>query len=79
FQGDGLATFFDVHDIPTGVRFDRAILLQVRVSAVVAVHTDSYSSREWCRREIIEAKRWNVPLVVANCIADADERGFPYM
>lgn len=79
FQGDGLATFFDVHDIPTGVRFDRVILQQVRVSAVVAIHTDSYSSREWCRREIIEAKRWNVPLVVANCIADADERGFPYM
>ncbi|TIP80031.1 MAG: toll/interleukin-1 receptor domain-containing protein, partial [Mesorhizobium sp.] len=79
FKGDGLATFFDVHDIPTGVRFDRAIVQQVRVSAVVAIHTDSYSSREWCRREIIEAKRWNVPLVIANCIADADERGFPYM
>lgn len=79
FQGDGLATFFDVHDIPTGVRFDRAILHQVRVSAVVAIHTDSYSSREWCRREIIEAKRWSVPLVVVNSIADAEERGFPYM
>jgi hypothetical protein len=79
FQGDGLATFFDVHDIPSGVRFDDAILHHVRFSAVVAIHTDSYSSREWCRREIIEAKRWNVPLVVSNCIADADERGFPYM
>jgi hypothetical protein len=79
FEGDGLASFFDVHDIPTGVRFDRAILQQVKVSAVVAIYTDSFSSREWCRREIIEAKRWNVPLVVANCIADKDERGFPYM
>lgn len=79
FKGDGLSTFFDVRDIPSGVRFDRAILQQVRVSAVIAIHTDSYSSREWCRREIIEAKRWNVPLVVANCIADADERGFPYL
>ena len=78
FDGNGLASFFDVHDIPTGVRFDRAILQQVKVSAVVAIYTDSYSSREWCRREIIEAKRWNVPLVVANCIADKDERGFPY-
>ncbi|OYZ71857.1 MAG: hypothetical protein B7Y06_13155 [Burkholderiales bacterium 24-55-52] len=79
FEGDGLASFFDVKDIPTGVRFDKAILLQVRVSAVVAVHTDSYSSREWCRREIIEAKKWNVPLVVANCISDTDQRSFPYM
>ena len=46
---------------------------------MVAIHTDSYSSREWCRREVIEAKRWNVPLVVANCISDLDDRGFPYM
>jgi hypothetical protein len=78
-RGDGLATFFDVHEIPAGLRFNKVILQHVKVSAVVAVHTDSYSSREWCRREIIEAKRWNVPLVVANCISDLDERGFPYM
>lgn len=79
FEGDGLASFFDVHDIPTGLRFDKVLLQQVKVSAVVAIHTDSFSSREWCRREIIEAKRWNVPLVVADCISDTDERGFPYM
>jgi hypothetical protein len=49
------------------------------VSAVVAIHTDSYSSREWCRREILEAKRHNVPLVVANCMTNFEERCFPYM
>jgi len=75
----GLASFFDVKDIPTGIRFDKVILSQVRVSAVVAIYTDSFSSREWCRLEIIEAKRWSVPLVVANCISDTDERGFPYL
>lgn len=79
YDAQGLGSFFDVKDIPTGTRFDRVLLAQVRVSAVVAIHTDSFSSREWCRREIIEAKRYNVPLVVANCIQDADERGFPYM
>lgn len=78
-DGQGFSSFFDVKDIPTGTRFDRVLLAQVRVSAVVAIHTDSFSSREWCRREIIEAKRYNVPLVVANCIQDADERGFPYL
>lgn len=77
--GHGLASFFDVHDIPAGLRFHKVLLLQVRVSAMVAIHTDSYSSREWCRKEVIEAKRHNVPLVVANCINDLDERGFPYM
>lgn len=78
-EGDGLASFFDVHDIPAGLRFNQVILKKVKVSAVVAIHTDSYSSREWCRREIIEAKRSNVPLVVANCINDLDERSFPYL
>jgi hypothetical protein len=78
-EGDSLASFFDVHDIPAGLRFNKVILEMVRVSAVVAIHTDSYSSREWCRREIIEAKRCNAPLVVANCIHDLDERSFPYM
>lgn len=77
--GHGLAAFFDVHDIPAGLRFHNVLLQQVRISAMVAVHTDTYSSREWCRREVIEAKRHNVPLVVANCISDLDERGFPYM
>ena len=78
-SGRGLAAFFDVHDIPAGLRFSNVLLQQVKASAVIAVHTDSYSSREWCRREIIQAKRWNVPLVVANCIEDLDERGFPYL
>jgi len=77
--GHGLSSFFDVHDIPAGLRFQKVLVQQVRVSAMVAIHTDSYSSREWCRREVIEAKRWNVPLVVANAISNLDERGFPYM
>ena len=74
-----LSSFFDVHDIPAGLRFDEVLLHQVRASAVVAIHTDSYSSREWCRREVIEAKLWNVPLVVANCISNLDDRSFPYL
>jgi hypothetical protein len=77
--GQDLSSFFDVHNIPAGLRFHKVLLQQVRVSAMVAIHTDSYSSREWCRREVIEAKRWNVPLVVANCLSQIDERGFPYM
>lgn len=78
-KGSGLESFFDVYDIPPGLRFNQVLLHQVRVSAVVAIYTDSYSSREWCRREIIEAKVHNVPLVVMNSIIDLDERGFPYM
>lgn len=79
YDTPGMDSFFDVNDIPAGLRFQKVLLHKVRVSAMVAIHTDSYSSREWCRKEIIEAKRWHVPLVVANSISDIDERGFPYM
>lgn len=75
----GLDSFFDVLDIPPGVKFNEALFAKIPVSAVVAIHTDSFSSREWCRREIIEAKRHNRPLVIANCMSDRDERGFPYL
>ncbi|MEA2940706.1 MAG: hypothetical protein QOD09_1235 [Bradyrhizobium sp.] len=78
-QDRGYDAFFDVFDIPIGQRFDRVLLLKVKKSAVVAIHTDSYSSREWCRKEMIQAKKHDVPVVVADCIDEIDERGFPYM
>ena len=55
------------------------MLLHIGTSAVVALHTDSYSSREWCRREVIEAKRRHVPMIVVDCLHNADPRGMPYM
>jgi hypothetical protein len=74
-----LKGFFDARNIPPGVSFKQVLERNVRTSAVVAIHTDSYASREWCRREILEAKRYNVPLVVANCVVDFEDRGFPYL
>ena len=74
-----LTSFFDVYDIPPGQPFDLVILDQIDTGAVVAVHTDSYSSREWCRREVIEAKRRQVPMIVVDCVRDTDPRGIPYL
>ena len=75
-----LGSFFDVHDIPPGLPFDEVLLHQIGTSgAVVAVHTDSYSSRAWCRREVIEAKRRMVPMIVVDCLQDVDPRGMAYL
>ena len=46
---------------------------------MLAIYTDSYSSREWCRREVIAAKRNDVPMVVADCLDAGDDRAFPYL
>ena len=61
-----LDSFFDVYDIPPGLSFGEVLLHQIGAGAVLAVHTDSYSSREWCRREVIEAKRRMVPMIVVD-------------
>ena len=74
-----LGSFFDVHDIPPGLPFDEVLLHQIGAGAVVAVYTDSYSSREWCRREVIEAKRRLVPMIVVDCLRDVDPRGMAYL
>ena len=74
-----LDSFFDVYDIPPGQSFIEVLLHQIDAGAVVAVHTDSYSSREWCRREVIEAKRRLVPMIVVDCLRDVDPRGMAYL
>ncbi len=79
-QGNSpLASFFDVYDIPPGLPFEEVLLHQIGAGAVMAVHTDSYSTREWCRREVIEAKRRLVPMLVVDCVRDVDPRGMPYL
>ena len=74
-----LDSFFDVTDIPPGLPFADVLSERVGSGAVLAVHTDSYSSREWCRREVIEAKRRGVPMVVADCVRHEDPRSMPYL
>ena len=74
-----LDSFFDVYDIPPGLSFGDVLLHEIGAGAVLAVHTDSYSSREWCRREVIEAKRRLVPMIVVDCVRDVDPRGMPYL
>ena len=56
-ENSALSTFIDVVGIPAGLRFEDVILRNVNQGALVAIHIDLYSSREWCRREVIEAKR----------------------
>ncbi len=74
-----LDSFFDVYDIPPGLSFGDVLLHEIGAGALLAVHTDSYSSREWCRREVIEAKRRLVPMIVVDCVRDVDPRGMSYL
>jgi SLOG cluster2/TIR domain len=72
--------WYDAKDIPPGGRFDDAIHQGViRSSVLVAVVTDEYASREWCRREVLQAKRAGLPIVVVDALEKGEARSFPYL
>ena len=71
-------TFFDAVDLPPGTPWEQAIDDAAGGHALVAILTDSYSSRTFCKREVLSAKRAGVPIVMANCLEDYEARGFPY-
>ena len=74
-----LNSFFDANDIADGYDFEKEIAGGVRNSVLVVFQTDAYSSREWCRIEIITAKRYKSPIVVVDAIEVGEKRSFPYI
>jgi len=71
-------TWFDSGDISTGSRFGSAIETGVEDTALLAVVTDSYSSRSWCRREVLLAKHYQRPVVIVDAVQERETRRFPY-
>lgn len=74
-----LKTFFDTNDIGYGYNFENEIKNAIGESALIVFQSDSYSSREWCRIEVITAKTYSCPVVVVNAIQKGEKRAFPYM
>lgn len=74
-----LKTFFDATDIAVSYAFDEEIYAHMQDGALLAILTDAYGSREWCRREILAAKKIKIPIVVLNAVASGEERSFPYL
>ena len=74
-----LNSFFDANDISDGYDFEAEIAGGVKNSVLVVFQTDAYSSREWCRIEIITAKRYKSPIVIVDAIEVGEKRAFPYI
>ena len=74
-----LNSFFDANDIADGYDFEKEIAGGIKNSVLVVFQTDAYSSREWCRIEIITAKRYKSPIVVVDAIEVGEKRSFPYI
>ncbi len=74
-----LDVFFDTVDVADGYDFEKQFEEQIRNSALVVFHTDEYSSREWCRIEVLIAKRNKCSIVVVHDIKNGEKRAFPYL
>jgi hypothetical protein len=75
----GVNTFFDAIDIGSGYDWKNELDAQIESTALLVVQTDAYASREWCRWEVLKAKKNNRPVVVINAVKEGEERSFPYL
>lgn len=76
-DSSSLRRFFDATEIAPGYSFSKEINQHISDSTLVAFVTDSYSSRYWCQKEILEAKEQGRPIIIVNCLADFEDRVFP--
>lgn len=73
-----MRNFFDATDIAPGYRFDAEIMRYIKESTMIAIHSDSYSSRYWCQREILCAKEFKRPIIAIDSLEEFEDRRFPF-
>ncbi|VTU09674.1 Uncharacterised protein [Actinobacillus porcinus] len=76
-DNSNMQRFFDANEISPGFRFDEEIENHIKKSTVIAISSDAYSSRYWCQREILSAKRERRPIVLVNSLEEYEDRVFP--
>ncbi len=74
-----LDDFFDAQDIAPGYDFAKEIKSAIHNCMLLVIHTDQYSSRDWCKKEVLISKEFFVPILVLNCLSRLENRSFPYM
>lgn len=75
-----LDVFFDVNDNLDANPFDASIYKGLETSAVlIMLFTNTYSSREWCRKEIISAKKCKIPVCGVSAVDGNIDRILPYI
>src|ERR1035437_10153831 len=74
-----VATFYDSNDIAAGSNFEKEIQANVADSAMLVVQANTYSDREWCRKEVLFAKKYGCPALIINAVTIGEDRLFPYL
>ena len=78
-ENASLRGFLDVKDTTSGVSYKQIFNHKMETGVTVLVYTDSYSSREFCRQEVLAAKQMLTPIILVDCLKKGYERSFPYI
>lgn len=76
-DNSNMQRFFDADEISPGFKFDQEIENHIKNSTIIAIESDAYSSRYWCQREILSAKRERRPIILVNSLEEYEDRVFP--
>ncbi len=74
-----LDTFFDRNGIFYADDFGDDIEKAAAESALLILQTDAYSTREWCQKEVLFAKKYHRPVLVLDHVEVGETRAFPYL
>jgi len=72
-----LRSFFDATEISPGFKFNQEIAKHVNASTLIAISSDAYSSRYWCKKEVLLAKEYRRPIIAVDCRKEYEDRIFP--
>lgn len=75
----GPQCFFDKASLIPGDEYPKRFEESIRRASLLALITDAYHTRPWCRWEMLCAKELGRPVVVADLSRGRIERSFPYI
>lgn len=70
-----LDSFFDAHDIQVTEDWEKRLDNEASRHALLMVRTDQYAGREWTQREVLAAKRRDIPIVSLYAVRAEEQRG----
>jgi hypothetical protein len=74
----GIEPFVDANDLTSGEIFSEELEAEIADATLLAIYTDAYSSRPFCRWEVLRAKFHRRPIYIVHRLKQGDSRVFPY-
>src|SRR5262245_44435485 len=74
----GIEPFVDANDLTGGEQFTDELEAEIADATLLAIHTDAYGSRPFCRWEILRAKFHRRPIYIVHRLKQGEGRVFPY-